>query len=220
MLVSLTIDQSTKRLYWADDKEGIHYSIESSDLDGKNRKRLLAGTNHMPNAITVSQDSIYWVDLGYRSIWKLPKNPPADAEPEDIINFSKELFGVVANYKIAEQTAGAPECAELGKLGQNKTSINDSFNIPRDLGLFCLHGVKVDGRLGCKCSPGYVGERCEISVCHNFCLNGDCSTTDGQPICKYVLHIVCVNVFLLISLVLFSSVAIIYFTSGISVCNI
>ncbi|CAH2039424.1 unnamed protein product, partial [Iphiclides podalirius] len=184
MLVSLTIDQNTKRLYWADDKEGIHYSIESSDLDGGNRRKLLAGTNHMPNAITVSSDSVYWVDLGYRSVWRLPKDPPAGAEPVDIINFSKELFGIVANYKIDEQTAGVPECAQLSSMAQNKGAINDSFNIPRDLGLFCLHGVKVDGKPGCNCSPGYVGERCEVSVCHNFCLNGDCTSTDGQPTCK------------------------------------
>ncbi|XP_068618209.1 protein cueball isoform X2 [Battus philenor] len=186
MLVSIAIDQNTKRLYWADDKEGIHYSIESSDLDGKNRKKLLAGTNHMPNTIAVSHDSIYWVDLGYKSVWRLPKDPPANTQPEDIINFSNEVpFGIVANYDISDQTANIPECAKLASMAQNKTSINDSFNIPRDLGLFCLHGVKLEGRRACKCSPGYIGERCDISLCHNYCLQGDCSILPtGETNCK------------------------------------
>ncbi|CAK1585983.1 unnamed protein product [Parnassius mnemosyne] len=186
MLVSIAVDQNAKKLYWADDREGIHYSIESSDLDGKNRKKLVVGTYHMPNAVTVSKDSIYWVDWGYKSVWKLPKNPPPNAEPEELITFSNEVpFGIVANYQIADQTAGVSECKDLSRMSQNRSTINDSFNIPRDLGLFCLHGTKTDGKLVCKCSPGYIGERCEISVCHNFCLHGDCnSTPTGQPQCK------------------------------------
>ncbi|CAG4946883.1 unnamed protein product [Parnassius apollo] len=186
MLVSIAVDQNTKKLYWADDREGIHYSIESSDLDGNDRKKLLVGTYHMPNSITVSKDSIYWVDWGYKSVWKLPKNSPPNAEPEELITFSNEVpFGIVANYQIADQTAGVPECRDLSRMSQNRSMISDSFNIPRDLGLFCLHGTKTDGKLACKCSPGYIGERCEISVCHNFCLHGDCNLTPtGQPECK------------------------------------
>ncbi|KPJ08025.1 Protein cueball [Papilio machaon] len=185
-VVSIAIDQNTKKLYWIDDKEGIHYSIESSDLDGKNQKKLLAGTNHMPNTITVSKDYLYWVDLGYRSVWKLPKNPSPNEEPEDIINFSNvPPFGIVANYKITDQIVGVSECDELSSIAENKTVINDIFTIPSDVGLFCLHGVKVEGVATCKCSTGYIGERCEISVCHNFCLQGDCSATaNGEPVCK------------------------------------
>ncbi|XP_013172306.1 PREDICTED: protein cueball [Papilio xuthus] len=185
-VVSIAIDQKTKKLYWIDDKEGIHYSIESSDLDGKNQKKLLAGTNHMPNTITVSKDYLYWVDLGYRSVWKLPKNPSPNEEPEDIINFTNvPPFGIVANYKITEQIGGVAECEKLSSIAENKTVINDIFTIPSDVGLFCLHGVKVEGVTTCKCSTGYIGERCEISVCHNFCVQGDCSATNnGEPVCK------------------------------------
>lgn len=185
MPVSIAIDQRTRRLYWADDKEGIHYSIESSDLEGKDRKKLLLGTYHQPNALTVSKDNIYWVDWGFKSVWKLSKNDPPNTEPEELIAFSNEVpFGIVANYQIAEQTAGVPECKSLAELSDNKTLINDAINIPKDVGLFCLHGVKT-GISACKCSPGYVGDRCEISVCQNYCLNGDCiATNEGQPKCK------------------------------------
>ncbi|CAB3247730.1 unnamed protein product [Arctia plantaginis] len=186
MPVSIAIDQMTKKIYWADDKEGIHYSIESADLDGKNRKTLLVGTNHRPTALTISKDSVYWVDLDYRTIWRLPKNPPKDAEPIKYIEFTNKMpFGIAANYPIQEQISGHGECENLANLSQNNSAINDSFNVPTDVGLFCVHGTKVNGRSICKCKPGYTGERCDISVCQNYCLQGDCSfTTEGQPKCR------------------------------------
>ncbi|XP_064073317.1 protein cueball isoform X2 [Vanessa tameamea] len=185
MPVSIAIDQKTKRLYWADDKEGIHYSIESSDLEGKDRKTRLVGTYHQPNALTVSKDNIYWVDWGFKSVWKLSKNAPPNTEPEELIAFNNEVpFGIVANYQIGDQTAGVTDCTVLAGLSENKTLINEAMNIPKDVGLFCLHGVKT-GISDCKCSPGFTGERCEISVCQNFCFNGDCSVNNkGQPECK------------------------------------
>nr|XP_026499308.1 protein cueball [Vanessa tameamea] len=185
MPVSIAIDQRTKRLYWADDKEGIHYSIESSDLEGKDRKTRLVGTYHQPNALTVSKDNIYWVDWGFKSVWKLSKNAPPNTEPEELIAFNNEVpFGIVANYQIGDQTAGVTDCTVLAGLSENKTLINEAMNIPKDVGLFCLHGVKT-GISDCKCSPGFTGERCEISVCQNFCFNGDCSVNNkGQPECK------------------------------------
>ncbi|XP_045450930.1 protein cueball [Melitaea cinxia] len=185
MPVSIAIDQQTRRLYWADDKEGIHYSIESSDLNGKDRKRILVGTYHQPNALTVSKDSIYWVDWGFKSVWKLSKTAPVNSEPEELIAFTNEVpFGIVANYKIADQTTNVDECKTLANLSENKALLNESINIPQDVGLFCLHGVKT-GMSACKCSPGYTGERCEISICQNFCFNGDCRVNSkGQPECK------------------------------------
>ena len=187
MPVSLAIDQQTKQMYWADDKEGIHYSIESADLNGKNRRTLLRGIHHQPNSLTVSKDSIYWVDWGYKSVWKLPKNPAVDEEPKEITNFKSETpFGIVANYKIEDQTKGTTECDALTTLPQNNSAINDSFNIPTDAGLFCVHGMKVSGKLLCTCSPGYTGERCDISVCQNYCFQGDCSVdSEGLPKCRY-----------------------------------
>ncbi|KAM3966373.1 low-density lipoprotein receptor repeat domain-containing protein cueball isoform 2-T2 [Aphomia sociella] len=185
MPVSIAIDQRTQKLYWIDDREGIHYSIESSNIDGKNMKTLYMGTYHQPNALAVSKDSLYWVDWGYRSVWKLPKDSSKSSDLEELIAFSNEVpFGIVANYKIQDQTEGTNECNELIKLSQNKTVINDLFNIPRDAGLFCLHGVKV-GKVACNCTIGYTGQRCDISLCHNYCIQGKCSiTTDGKPNCS------------------------------------
>ncbi|XP_063382367.1 protein cueball isoform X1 [Cydia fagiglandana] len=185
---SIFVDQQTQRLYWADDKEGIHYSIESSDLDGtpESRQTLHSGTEHQPNALTVSNDSLYWVDWGFRKVWKLPKNARQNAEPEDLIDFKTTPFGIVANYLISDQAAGIPECNNLLRLSQNTSAIDNSFAVPQDAGLFCLHGRKIEGQDACTCSPGYIGDRCETSVCQNFCLKGECTfdANNGEPTCR------------------------------------
>ncbi|KAG7295780.1 hypothetical protein JYU34_020834 [Plutella xylostella] len=187
MPVSIAIDQHSRRMYWADDKEGIHFSIESSDLDGKDVQVELAGQHHQPNSLALSKDTIYWIDWGSKIMWKLPKHGDRETEPKEVAMFDDETpFGIVANYKIEDQTRDVPECDKLAKLMANRTAINDTFTpVPKREGLYCLHGEVLNGKMACKCTVGYFGPRCESSVCQNYCLQGDCSvTSDGQPICR------------------------------------
>lgn len=186
MPVSLAIDQRTRQLYWVDDKEGINFSIESFDLDRKQRITLYEGWRHQPNALTVSNDSLYWVDWAFKTIWKLPKTAKRDMEPTTYISFTSEIpFGIAANYLIQDQTEGVSDCKGLSSLSQDRSAVNDSFSLPPDIGLFCVHGVKVNNMPECKCTSGYTGDRCDISVCQNFCFQGDCSiNNDGQPSCR------------------------------------
>ncbi|KAJ2943623.1 hypothetical protein O0L34_g16734 [Tuta absoluta] len=187
MPISVVVDQQMKKIFWADDREGIHYSIESSDLDGQSRRTIVKGTLHRPNALAVSKDSLYWIDWGYSTVWKVPKNPTAEAsdvKPEELFSFTGTPFGIVANYSIEDQTAGIGECAPLKNLSLNKTAINYAEVIPTDTGVLCLHGIKVEGKSECTCSPGYTGKRCEIPVCQNYCLQGECVPVNGQPKCR------------------------------------
>uniref|UniRef100_A0A8C4QPU2 LDL receptor related protein 4 n=1 Tax=Eptatretus burgeri TaxID=7764 RepID=A0A8C4QPU2_EPTBU len=61
----LTIDYAGRRLYWADAK---HHVIESSDLDGYNRRAVISHGLPHPFALTVFEDSLYWTDWQTKSI--------------------------------------------------------------------------------------------------------------------------------------------------------
>ncbi|KAJ8708125.1 hypothetical protein PYW08_010491 [Mythimna loreyi] len=36
----------------------------------------------------------------------------------------------------------------------------------------------------CRCNAGYTGYRCDVSVCHNYCLHGECSIIADKPSCR------------------------------------
>ncbi|KAJ8708128.1 hypothetical protein PYW08_010494 [Mythimna loreyi] len=44
--------------------------------------------------------------------------------------------------------------------------------------------VSANGEPNCRCNAGKTGERCDVSVCHNYCLHGECSIVADEPSCR------------------------------------
>ena len=66
--VDLTIDYTTKKLYWIDAKLRV---IKQADLNGNNvREVVYQGITH-PSAVTLFEDHVYWIDD--KSIYKANK---------------------------------------------------------------------------------------------------------------------------------------------------
>ncbi|XP_043269103.1 low-density lipoprotein receptor-related protein 4 isoform X2 [Venturia canescens] len=61
----LTIDYTTDRIFWTDAKPAF---IESANLDGTGRKKILSKGLYHPFAITVFEDLIYWTDWHFKSV--------------------------------------------------------------------------------------------------------------------------------------------------------
>lgn len=61
----LTIDYSVDRIYWADAK---HHVIESANIDGSNRKKIMNSNLPHPFALTIFEDFLYWTDWHTKSI--------------------------------------------------------------------------------------------------------------------------------------------------------
>ncbi len=66
----LTIDFTVSRLYWTDAKLKV---IESSKLDGTDRKVILRVPSQHPFSITIFEDLLYWADWTNEAIHKANK---------------------------------------------------------------------------------------------------------------------------------------------------
>lgn len=61
----LTLDYTTKRIYWADAKHNV---IETSFFDGTDRKKVISRGLPHPFALTIFEDAVYWTDWHTKSI--------------------------------------------------------------------------------------------------------------------------------------------------------
>ncbi|KAJ8703962.1 hypothetical protein PYW07_013256 [Mythimna separata] len=188
-LQSLVIDQQMKQIYWKMPSTKDGNSVYVADLNGKNQEARITQTyfplDHV-NAFAVTKQYLLSVSsctsCNPRTIFQFPK-PLNNFSFETLFDVSsKGVIGIVTNYKIRDQFEGISECVI-----PNNYEIYDSTKktARQSEGPFCVHGTKFIGQSICKCTPGYTGVRCEASVCDNYCLQGNCSFTDGGlPKCR------------------------------------
>lgn len=192
---ALTIDPVKKKMYWIESsqKDETKYSILSADLNGKNIRTLYSsvtspgtvyaptGTVYAPTQLSVSKDFIYWGNRKNKFFWQLPSNPQPDTtvKPNNVLmdRHSRLGFqGIATNYEIEEHTQGIPNC---------KVTDIDAVSVSTDVSLLCVNGTKASGESRCKCTKGYSGDRCNVSVCQNYCIHGNCVVSaEGLPKCR------------------------------------
>ena len=205
---SVAVDPLTQKIIYSDgSKRGdsyVHRYVNRADLNGNNEIIMNAcqdGTFSAEKELTVSKDYLYWVNssVSENIIWQSPKNARYnDTEPIKIDTFSAESpITIASNYKIEDQIQSLQDCEALSSLIPINTVDNHSINTEQTTGteatteyttevdLFCVHGVHDRETSVCECTPGYIGERCDVSACVNYCLQGLCSLNEeGLPTCR------------------------------------
>lgn len=173
----------------------FHYDVCSADLNGQNKKIELRNLrnfdntvfSHPSNTLAVLKESICIVGwCPDCSVWLFGLYSQA-YRIDSFLKFPMKVpVSLVANYKVSDQIKGSRDCKALTSLVQNNSLINDTFKIATEyVEEFCVHGIQGDGLSPCKCSPGYIGERCDVSGCENYCFQGSCSfNNDGLPKCR------------------------------------
>ncbi|KAL0270908.1 UNVERIFIED_CONTAM: hypothetical protein PYX00_008178 [Menopon gallinae] len=181
--LGITVDEPYGKIYWTDDSEGIYYRIERSNLDGSDRELLIRRTHQEPFWIVAANNAIYWTDSVTKNVWVLstdmsfPNHTKARLEPD--------IFHHYANYipnGIAAYSDGNFECNVYKVPIPKPPETPEEMEIPAG---YCLN----DGEFevgSCRCLKGFSGERCEVSLCHNYCLNeGTCFVNElDVPECK------------------------------------
>lgn len=181
MPTGITLDHITQRIFWTDKRQGIYYRIESSKFDGSQRQLVFEGTHQKPFGIAVDKEAIYWTDINNNALWK--KKKKEDHQPEKLRHFNENPMGLVAKHLNIQNIS---ECSRFfeamesynGSSTERFESANDEVEE-----IQCLNGGEI-GNDGCKCKRGFTGRRCQIELCHNFCMHGNCHLSSvGYPQC-------------------------------------
>ncbi|XP_047364111.1 protein cueball isoform X1 [Vespa velutina] len=201
----LAIDYEEGKLYWTDDEEGIHVKIERSNLDGTEREKILKNRNQQPVYIAVDKDFIYWSDWVHKAIWMMAKNSTDHESPVKFKSYRKLNKDSDPNAIITRNNVGTIDCSAISKRRlekeklaekKQKSSLLESYNnlttstedVKTENSQLCLNGGSFDRiESSCRCKFGYTGSMCEISLCQNYCLQGDCIVNNfGKAECKCI----------------------------------
>ncbi|KAJ7378683.1 hypothetical protein OS493_021987 [Desmophyllum pertusum] len=135
---ALTIDYTINRIWWADAK--LH-TIESSDLNGKNRRIILSENIYHPFALTVFQESIYWTDWHHNSINKANK-----FTGEDRLIVKSDLFSPMDIHVHHQQRQPTNQ-------GLNPCNVTAEFGGCSHICLLAPVDIYPEG-FSCHCPPG------------------------------------------------------------------
>lgn len=184
MPTGIAVDHYTQRIFWGDKREGIYYRIESARFDGSERRLVFEGTHQKPIGVAVDANAVYWTDVTNNALWKKHKN--IDHEPLKLRHFKENPMGIVTKHLVQNIS----DCAAFfDALVHYNGSVKEYFEVAYDNEsssevLECLNGGEFIND-GCLCKRGFTGEKCEMQLCHNYCLHGSCYLSSmGAPKCK------------------------------------
>lgn len=192
----IVVDQLSDRIYWVVDQQGVHFTVESANLDGNERHIITKGLDSIPTNLVVTNELVFWTDQTNDAIWMHVKNPSEknyDSEddkeesykPRKVLKLDEEPRGIIARSRYLTNLQMDEHCASVvnkikHRLLENPSQSMDSNSTDTSLEKpdFCLNdAVYVKRSNTCLCNVGFSGSRCETNNCHNYCIHGNCSFT-------------------------------------------
>ncbi|XP_065070003.1 low-density lipoprotein receptor 1-like [Rhopilema esculentum] len=181
----ISIDFALLRLYWTDAKRKL---IESSRLDGSDRRVIRELPDHHPFAITVFEDYMYWTEWSHETIFKADRF--TDKGKTTLVSKVSSLMGLEIYHPLRQPTAKNPcaryngGCSHLCLLSSKHVytcRCPTGVQLLRDKQTcnttsayvctpnYCLNGGECVNSTAkrfkniriCKCARGYKGKRCE-----------------------------------------------------------
>lgn len=195
MPTGIVVDQFTKRIFWVDDREGNHYSVENANFDGTDRQYVTKKLYNVPFNLAVDREHVYWTDLQQQAVWRTSKNSTEFDEPEKVLNFTAMAPKgiVVRSHFLSTQTENLECYAVLNHirsalLAPNAANALETHPTPAPSVApthFCLNDGYLNPKSNlCICPKEYKGAHCEVLICHNYCIEGQCHiSTTGYAQC-------------------------------------
>lgn len=186
----IVVDQYTRRIFWVDDLIGEHFSVESANLDGSDRKDLVRMLYHVPYDVAVDEANVYWTDEQDSAIFRISKNATLDDQPIKVQNFTNSVpKGIIIRSHFLSAQSNDPVCQPIINLIK-QTIMTSTASVP------IHHSGALNGQCfnnghfnettrTCLCTRDFKGAHCEVPKCHNYCVEGACEiASSGHPVCK------------------------------------
>lgn len=187
----VAVDQFSRRLFWVDDLEGDDFNVSSSAFDGTDRRIVVSESGNDPVNLAVDREFVYWTDTTHRTIWRAHKERNTKNTPERVAhNFTQTPNGIILRSSLLSAQANNEDCSKtiaVIKAKNKPTREATTTSTPANLEAvpFCLNPMKDMPADRCICAPGFVGNHCERSLCHNYCVHGKCEVdSTGNPKCE------------------------------------
>lgn len=190
----IVVDQFSRRIFWVDDRLGDHFSIESANFDGSDRRDIVRKLNHVPFDVAVDKFNVYWTDEQEYAVWRIAKNASQDEAPLKLHSFKENVpKGIVIRNHFLTSQADNPDCKPVVNVIKSTYSTStpniQTHHVEVVSGsqsALCLNNGFLDDKTrSCSCQHGFRGEHCEIPVCFNYCIEGTCDiSSNGDAMCK------------------------------------
>lgn len=185
----IVVDQYTHRIFWVDDLQGEHFSVESANLDGGDRKYLVRMLYHVPYDVAVDESNVYWTDEQDSAIFRISKNATLDDQPIKVQNFTNSVpKGIMIRSHFLSAQSNDPVCRSVIELIK-QSIMTSTASVPirhADTSERCFNNGHFNETTStCQCYRDFKGARCEIPKCYNYCVEGKCEIAkNGNPVCK------------------------------------
>ncbi|XP_054286596.1 protein cueball [Macrosteles quadrilineatus] len=186
---AVVVDQKTDRLYWVEELPGVQYKIESSDLNGKDRRIVVEGSDHQPFALAVAGGHVFWADHIHTSVWRQSLDHPT-VEPVKLVTYRNSPLALVSAESgkwthdgcnpVIQPVMKVIPATVTKAVTQPPVHASQMTNSSR-----CFNkGLYLPDQQYCDCLPGYSGELCEINECLDYCVHGSCHFSSQGKSCS------------------------------------
>lgn len=188
--MGISIDYFSDRIYWVEKKFGRAFTIESANLQIENKQTFLTGMDKVPTQVTAGNDYLYWIDQEDGEVHQTLKSN--SKESKVVFKGNQPTTIIVKSALLLQYQSNNPSCmavtSQIIKNFKNESAgVVHIKNETETAKTECFNkGIFNASSNSCVCPADYKGDFCELPVCNNYCLHGNCSTneTDKLPICK------------------------------------